>query len=46
MKTAVMKERIAEVSPRFKAKIAVKRVSKQQVFNSMFRRTHGTSYWY
>ncbi len=47
-----MMERIAEASPRFKAKIAgvfylltiLKQISKQQGFNSMFRRTHGTPY--
>jgi hypothetical protein len=53
MSTAVMTERITEASPRFKAKIAgvfylltiLKQVPKQQGFNSMFRRPHGTPYW-
>jgi len=45
-------ERIAEASPRFKTKIAgvfylltiLKQISKQQRFNSVFRRTHETPY--
>jgi hypothetical protein len=52
MSTALMMEPIAEVSLRFKANIAgvfglltiLKQISKQQGFNSMFRRTHGTPY--
>jgi hypothetical protein len=48
MSTAVMMERIAKESPRFKARIAgvlyllimLTPTSKQQRFNSMFRRTH------
>jgi hypothetical protein len=47
-----MTERITEASPRFKARMAgvfylltiLKQISKQQRFNSMFRRTHGTPY--
>ena len=53
MSTAVMMERIAKESPRFKASIAgvlfllimLTPTSKQQRFNSMFRRTHATPYW-
>jgi hypothetical protein len=49
MSTAMMMERIAEASPRLKARIAgvfylltiLKQISKQQGSNSMFRRTHG-----
>jgi hypothetical protein len=53
MSTAVMMKRIAEASPQFKARIAgvlyllimLTPTSKQQRFNSMFRRTHATPYW-
>jgi hypothetical protein len=49
MSTAVLMERTAEASPRFKSKISgffyvlttLKQISKQQGSNSMFRRTHG-----
>jgi hypothetical protein len=53
MNTAViMKRRTTEGSPRFKAGMAgffysltiLKQISKQQKFNSIFRRKHGTTY--
>jgi hypothetical protein len=53
MSTAVLTEPIAEASPRFKATLAdvfylltiLKQVCRQQKFDSMFRRAHGTAYW-